>query len=379
MVRMADRLAVAEINISNYTHNLREIRKLVGDSVKIMAIIKANAYGHGLVEIAKAALKTEAEYLGIVSLGELKELRENGIHSPILILNYIDTDSIYEALSLDATLTVFDEEIIQHVSKTALELGISAGVHMDVDTGMHRAGCAPEDARMLAELVRNLPNISLEGVFTHFAESEDETSDFTSEQLAVFNTVLDELAANGLRPNIVHAANSAAVIAHPDAHFDMVRPGIITYGLTPFNSTHSKFNFTAESFKPVLSLKSVVAHIRNIQPGEGVGYNRRWKAERPSKLALVPIGYGDGWRRTPNPAKNVIINGHVCEIVGSVSMDQIVVDVTDVSDADVGDEVVLIGSTNGASITADDIAAELGTINYEVVTQLNARVARKYT
>lgn len=375
---MTERLATAHISLANYRHNLHEIRKIVGPEIKILAIVKANAYGHGIAEISRAAMESRADYLGVVSLGELRQLRAARVTAPVLIINYIDAGSVTEALELGATLTVFDPQIIHAVNSAASQLDTTAKLHINIDTGLHRDGCAPADSLSLAQLVHRLDNVQLEGVFTHFAESEDESSDYTTRQLQVFEHCLAQLDSANLRPPLVHTANSAAVIAHPSTHYNMVRPGIVTYGLTPFDPSHSQYDFVQKTFRPVLSLTSIVAHLRHLDAGQTVGYNRRWAAKRPSTLALVPIGYGDGWRRTPQPATHVLIDGQMAPIVGSISMDQLTVDVTDIPHVQTGDGVVLIGAQGGQAITASDLAAQQGTIHYEITTQLSARIQRSY-
>ncbi len=375
---MSDRLTVAIINLVNYRHNIRTILKQLDKGVKLMAIVKANAYGHGLEEIAKASIEAGATYIGVVSLGELKRVRGAGITTPTLILNYIDPISISEAVKLDASLTLMSLNTIVAAQKVAKDQSKIINVHIKIDTGMHRAGSTPEEILELSQKVVSSPNLNLEGVFTHFAESEAIDGLFTKKQLHIFNNCLEILKNHQINPPLIHCANSAATLTFPESHFNMVRPGIISFGLTPFDLTHHKYNFVKKQLKPVLSLKCQIAMLKIIKSGETVGYNRRWKAKRTSKLALLPIGYGDGWRRSPNNAGRVLIGGEYVPIVGSVSMDQIVVDVTGLDDIKIGDEAVLIGTQGKYSITADDVADAYGTINYEVVTMLSERIVRKY-
>lgn len=375
---MPDRLTVASINLQNYAHNLSKILEQLEEGVQVMAIVKANAYGHGIEMISKTAVSAGASYLGIVSLGELKRIRNAGIETPVLILNYLDQDSVEEAIRLDTALTVMDMESAKIIQAVASAQSKTVNIHLKIDTGMHRAGCDPSVLLELVQEISNSPNLNLEGLFTHFAESEAVDASFTQQQLATFNQCLDLLRANNINPKLVHCANSAAIVAFPEAHFTMVRTGIISYGLNPFGADHPKYALVQETFRQALSLKTQVAFIRTIEPGETVGYNRRWKAERTSTLALLPIGYGDGWRRAPHNAGRVMISGQYAPIVGSVAMDQTVVDITDIDGVLVGDEVVLLGTQGQLSITADDIAKAYGTINYEVVTALSDRITRNY-
>ena len=375
---MPDRLTAATINLAHYKHNLMCIRKNVGEGVRIMAVVKANAYGHGIARIAQAAVESGVSYIGVASLGELKLVREARVDTPVLLLNYLEADSFSEAIQHHASITVMDTNAVNALQKTAEMMSAIVNVHLKIDTGMHRAGCDPHQVVELAKLVEAAPNLNLEGVYTHLAESEAPGGDFTREQLHVFQICLNLLQDAGIRPKLIHAANSAATIASPEAHFTMVRPGLITYGLNPFDDEHEKYSYVAENFKPVLSLASQVVFVRTIEPGETVGYGRRWKAERPSTLALLPVGYGDGWRRSPQPARQILIRGQFTPMVGNVSMDQTVVDVTDIPDVAVGDEAILIGEQGENRIAAEDVAEAYGTINYEVVTSLTERVERKY-
>jgi alanine racemase len=344
-----------------------------------MAVVKANAYGHGIGPIAQVAVEAGVSYIGVASLGELKLVRAARVDTPILLLNYLDPDSFPEAIQHHASITVMDTAVVDALQMTAAMMSATVNVHLKIDTGMHRAGCDPHQALELAKLVQAAPNLELEGIYTHLAESEAPGEQFTKEQLHVFRICLNLLQDAGIRPKLIHAANSAATIATPEAHFTMVRPGLITYGLNPFDQNHEKYSYVAENFKPVLSLSSQVVYVRSIGASETVGYGRRWKAERPSTLALLPVGYGDGWRRSPQAARQVLIRGQFAPMVGSVSMDQTVVDVTGIPDVMVGDEAVLIGAQRENQITADDVAEAYGTINYEVVTSLAERVERRYT
>ncbi len=375
---MTDRISKAIINLGNYRHNLNELRSRLNPHVKIMAIIKANAYGHGIEEIAKTAIDSDVEYLGIVCISELKRLRQAGIESPCLILNYLDVESIREALELNASVTAMDSVFIQALQEQAQASNKTVSVHLKIDTGLHRAGCSPAESVFLAKQIAESPNLVLSGIFTHLAESEDVDSPYTTEQLKIFNECIIEIQSQGINTGIVHCSNSAAILAHPEAHFDMVRPGILTYGINPFPKEHTEYTYVQSHFLPVLEIRSKVVYIRKLEVGESVGYNRRWRAEKPSTVALIPIGYGDGYRRTPFNAGYMLVAGERCPIVGSVSMDQTIIDITDVLNLEVNDEVVILGSQKNSSITIDDIASAYQTINYEVATSLTDRIERMY-
>lgn len=374
---MVKRITSALVDLSSYRHNLDLVKSQVAKDVAIMAVVKANAYGHGIEEIAKAATEWGVEYLGVVSVGELSRVRAAKIDTPCLILNYIDDGSIAEAVDLGASITVTDSSLVAALRAHTSKIRKIVNVHVKVDTGMHRAGCKPDSVSSLAKEITSSPYLMLEGIFTHFAESESSDMDFTRQQLSVFQSCIDQLAAEGIRPTIVHAANSAATLAYPESHFSMVRTGILSYGLSPFDETHDKSQYVSDNFRPIMSVKSKVIHIRQLATGESVGYCRRWTAQRPSTVALVPIGYGDGYRRAPYHAKRALINGYKVPVIGTVSMDQTVFDVTDAGCVNVGDEIVLLGAQKSESISADDLAKDYKTINYEVVTAFTDRIERK--
>jgi alanine racemase len=375
---MPDRLTVALIDLKQYKQNLATIRKKLPAGTQIMAVVKANAYGHGIVKIAQAAAAAGAAYAGVVSLGELKAIRQSGNKMPVLILNYLDAASVSEAVKQDASITIMDRPVIDAAQAAAEQQSKQVKIHLKLDTGMHRAGCDPADLLGLARAVVDAPNLELEGIFTHFAESEATDPAFTRQQLAMLRQAVTEIKAAGIEPPLIHAANSAAAIALPETHLNMVRVGLAGYGYNPFDPGHDQYEVAQQDFKPILSLATQLVFVRNIAPGESVGYNRRWVAERPSTVGLLPVGYGDGWRRSPQNAGQVLVGGQVVPIIGSVAMDQTIIDLTDTEGVKVGDAVVLIGQQGEHALTVDDVAAAYGTINYEVVTALSDRISRVY-
>ena len=368
-----DRLSFAEINLHNYAYNFSQIKKIVGSKVSVMAVVKANAYGHGTIGIAKKAVALGAGYLGVVCLYEARQLRETKIKTPILILNYTDPKSVREALKLKLTLSLMDEEVLKTIDKEARKINQKAKIHIKVDTGMHRGGALPQEALELATSVENYKNVFLEGIFTHFATSDEKDLSFAHYQLSVFNKLLRSLKDKKINPPLTHTANSAATLRLPGTYFDMVRPGIISYGLAP--SHDFKLPFTP---RPVMSLKTMIAQIKRLKIGETVGYGRTWKASRETLMALLPIGYADGYNRALGNCWHVLINGKKAPIIGKISMDQTVVDVTNIAGINVGDEVAIMGKQGKMEITADDLAQKLGTINYEVVAKIASRVTRTY-
>lgn len=370
---MIERLNWLEINLKNYQHNFNSVRKLIGTNVKIMAVVKANAYGHGLVEIARQAQKSGAGYLGVVCLHEARLLRESGNRLPILIFNYIEPNSVEAAIKLDTSLTVMDEKVLKVIDKSARRQNKLVKIHIKIDTGMHRAGMLPGDALRLIPSVENYKNVYLEGVFTHLATSDEKSLDFTKEQLTLFARCISKLKENGINPPLIHAANSGAVLRLPSAYYDMVRPGIIMYGLAPSADFRLPFHP-----KPVLSWKSIIAQIRNIGKGETVGYGRTFKAAKKTMVGLVPVGYADGLRRELSNKWHVLVKGRKAPIIGRISMDQMSVDLSQIPNVEIGGEIVIIGKQGKDSISAEDMAAQLRTINYEVISTIGERVSRVY-
>lgn len=337
-----------------------------------MPVVKANAYGHGLERIAQEAEKAGADWLGCVCLAELERIRLAKVKLPVLILNYLDPGGITEALELKATINVMDEDVLQAVDRLSKKSGIVTPVHVKFDTGMHRAGCLPESGIKLIKKIEKYRNVKLEGIFTHLATSDEKDLKYTLDQLALFERIIKKLSEYGIKPPLIHTANSAASLRLPQSHYSIVRPGIITYGLPP--SHDFQLPFTP---KAVLSLKTIVVQIREVCKGEAVGYGRQFVASKKTRIGLLPVGYGDGFRRGPKNPGFVLVNGKKVPILGRVSMDQISIDLTYVR-ARLGDEAVLIGEQESQSITVDDVARNIKTINYEVVTGIMDRVYRRY-
>lgn len=369
---MRDRLVIAQIDLHAFRSNFINIKKLVGENIKVMAIVKGNAYGHGLVRIAQEAESLGADYLGVACLYEARRLRENGIKLPILILGYTDRESLEDIVRLDITPTIIDREGAKRLNELGkLERKIIS-MHIKVDTGMHRFGLSPSEALSFIESLKIYKNIFIEGVFTHFAESDAINSDLTLKQVEVFNKFIVDLELTSDLPPCVHAANSAAILRFPQAYFSMVRAGKALYG--PLLSKGVSASFIP---KQIISLKTYIVQIRALVKGDSVGYNRTFIAKNDMKVAIIPVGYADGFRRAPRAYGEVLVNGQRCQIVGNVSMDQATIDVTNVT-VGVGDEVILIGQSGTDTISVSDVAEKLGTNNYEVVTSLSERVEREY-
>jgi alanine racemase len=375
---MSDRLVTAHIDLRKYAHNLMAIKSRVGKDVAIMAVVKANAYGHGIVEIAQAAIAQGVRYLGVACLYEARQLRSAGITHPIMLINYLDLDSCAEALNLDLTITVMDVEVIEHLAKLSKKRNVVTKVHLKVDTGMHRAGCDPNECHSLVKLIQSSTHLELEGIFTHFACSDNPNQTHMYEQLRCFNDVLKELRKLNIYPPLIHSANSAALLTDPATHFTMVRPGIVAYGINPLPKNHPRYDEVLHDFSPILTLTSQIIHIRTLGVGEHIGYGSTYTTTKNSKIALIPIGYGDGLMRYSKSMRHMLVCGKMAPLVGRVSMDQSCIDVTDI-DAKVGDEVVIIGSQGAKQINATELAGQSDTIDYEVLTRIMPRVTRCYT
>jgi alanine racemase len=372
VVLQPDRPTWLEVDLGAIARNVRYLKAAAGQAA-LMAVLKGDAYGHGAVQVAHTALHNGADWCGVACLSEAAELRRAGIDAPILVLGYTPAWQASDAVRLGLCATVFDRATAAAFSQAAQALAGVARVHVKVDSGMHRLGRPPaEVADLLADL-RRLPHLEVEGLFTHLAMADDLSpagQAATAAQLACFEDLLVELSAAGLRPPMAHAANSAALLTRPEARFDLVRPGIALYGLAP------SADVGATGLSPALAWKTQVAGVRAVAAGEAVGYGHAWRARRASRIATIPVGYADGFRRGPSTWRHVLVRGQPAPVVGRVSMDQTTIDVTDIPGARQGDEVVLIGRQGAQGITVDEVAAWLGTIGYEVVSAILARVPR---
>lgn len=363
-----------EIDLSAIANNTRRIAEIVGPDVRILASLKADAYGHGAIKAAHTVLHNGASMLGVATVSEAKPLREAGIRAPILIFGYTPPWQMREAAHLDLTVTLYAQEAAQALSRAATALHKKVRVHVKVDTGMGRLGIRAEELDeivRLVEAIHELPGIELEGIFTHFATADALDSTYARKQLMRFQRVLQAIEEKHLRPPLIHAANSAAMLALPEARFDMVRPGIALYGLDPSDEVR-----LPAGFRPALAFKTQVAQVKVVPAGEGISYGSTFVTTRPTTVATLPVGYADGFRRGPANWGSVLIHEQEAPLLGRVCMDQCMVDVSHIPQVRVGDEVVLIGRQGKASLTAEEVARRLGTIHYEVVAELLARVPR---
>ena len=363
----------AEIDLDAIAFNIRAFKRHVGEKVKLIAVVKANAYGHGAIPVAESALAAGAEMVAVHRMLEGVELRKAGIQAPILILGYTPPDGADLAAAWQLTPSLTTLEFAQALSARATALGLKIPVHIKVDSGMSRYGLMPEEVIEFLQSIIGLPGISLEGLFTHFATADSADQSHTRQQLSVFNEIRTTTRQAGFEFPLVHAANSAAMLNLPEAHFDAVRPGIAMYGLEPSNEWAPPFEI-----HPALTLKSLVSRVRLLPAGAGVSYGRTYLTSRPTLAALVPVGYGDGFHRILSNKGSVLIRGRRAPILGRVCMDQFVVDVSGIPEVQQDDEVVLVGQQGQARIRAEEVALLAGTLNYEVTTSLLPRVARLY-
>jgi alanine racemase len=363
-----------EIDVEATAYNTRRVKEMIGPKVRLMVIIKADAYGHGATRLARVVLNNGAECIGVASLNEAIALRDARISAPILILGYSPAWSARQALLNDVLVTLYDLDVARAYNRAAAELGRPAIAHVKVDTGMGRLGLFPSQVLLFLQQLQAFPNLQVEGIFTHFsvADSTDpQHRDHTDAQMERFQTILSELEATGLRPPLVHCANSAAILTRPDTYFDMVRLGIALHGLDPSSTVRCP-----PDFRRALSFKTTVAQVKTHPPGTPISYGNTYQTEKEQHVAIIPVGYADGFRRAPAHWGKVLVRGHLAPIIGRVTMDQTMIDVTDIPGVRQGDQVVLIGRQGDYEITAEEIAERLGTINYEVVSGILARVPR---
>jgi alanine racemase len=360
------RPTVAVVDLGAIRHN---VRVLTPDRSEVMAVVKADGYGHGAVPVARAAIEAGARWLGVALVEEGIDLRESGLNAPILVLSEFPPGAEKDALAAGLTPTLYTEEGLARLGAAAGSVGGSVGVHVKLDTGMHRAGLLPEGSLGFVRSVAE-QGLEVEGLWTHFACAEDPADPATDLQLERFRRAVDRLSAAGVTPRYLHVANSAAIMARPDVHLDLVRLGLAMYGLCPGPALAGMADL-----HPAMSWRSAVAATRRVRAGEGVSYGLRYRLDRESMIATVPVGYADGYRRGVTGTAEVLIAGHRYPVAGAVTMDQVMVDCGD-DLVEPGDEVVLMGRQGSEAITADDVASWTGTINYEVVCGIGPRVPR---
>lgn len=374
MNRFYARDTIIEVDLDAIQHNVQQFQKHLGPETNIMAIVKADGYGHGAIFVAKAALEAGATYLGVSFVDEGVELREAGITAPILVLGYTPLEDVRLALNYDLTLTVFTEESLQFIQKVAYQLRKKAKIHVKVDTGMGRIGLWGMEAVPLVIKAAQLDEVELEGLFTHFSTADEADHTYANQQANLFEEVLSELKKKNLDIPLIHCANSAAAIEFPKRVYNMIRLGISLYGFYP----SSEVNQQAVSLLPAMKLKSKVVHMKKPIKGTGIGYGKTYVTKGDEWIATIPIGYGDGFSRHLSNIGHALVNGVRVPIVGRICMDQLMLDVTKAMPVQVGDEVVLYGNQGAETIHVDEVAKLLQTINYEVTCMLGHRIPRLY-
>jgi alanine racemase len=364
----------AQIDLGAIRHNIAVERARVGADVKIMAVIKANAYGHGDIEVAEA-LDDQVDAYGVAIPEEALKLRKNGVKKMLLILGYSGKDWFEDIIQEGISQTVYSYSMAKQLSDTAVNMGKSAKIHIKIDTGMSRIGFMPvKDNIDVIRAIRELPGIEIEGAFTHFARADEETSEAAREPFEKYMIFLRELEKRGVHIPIRHAANSASIIQFPESQLDMVRSGITTYGLYP----SEKVSRDILHLNPALQWKSQVSFVKRIHPGTSVGYGGTFTASRETVVATIPVGYADGVKRDLSGKGHVLIRGQYAPIIGKICMDQFMVDVTGIEDVSEGDTVTLIGTDGDQKISVEEVAALSHSFNYEYVCGISERVPRKY-
>ncbi|HUU09907.1 MAG TPA: alanine racemase [Phycisphaerae bacterium] len=362
----------AEVDLAAVRHNLRTLRARLAPGVQVLGVVKANAYGHGAVEVSRALEAEAVDLLGVALVEEGAQLRAAGIRSPVLVMGALPADDVAAAIEQDLTPTVDGPETAGPIEACAARQGRTVAVHLKIDTGMNRLGVRAEAAAEAAAALGRMKHLRLAGAYTHFACADCEADDVSPGQLARFRSALAAMQAAGLRPPLVHAANSSALLVLSESHFDMVRSGLALYGICPCPAAR------AVPLRPALALKSRVACLKAVRAGEGVSYGHRWRAARESLIGVLPIGYADGYPRALSDGGQVRVEGRLVPVVGAVCMDMTMIDLTGVPGVGPGQEVTLIEADNSSPISAAAVAEQAGTIPYEILTGLSKRLPRTY-
>ncbi len=366
-----------EISRDSLGDNLKALRKIVGEKRKIACVIKANAYGHGILEVVKILEREKVDFFAVDNIKEALLLKNSGISTPVLILGYIELADLKEAILSDFSFVCYNKETLRKI--ISLSLPKPAKIHLKIETGLNRQGVDKNEIPLFTSMIKKDHKILLEGISTHFTNIEDTLEpSFAKEQIARFKEGIALVRKSGLHPKYLHAAGSAGAILYGEARFNMVRAGIALYGLWPSRETKIALNMRKKSLilKPVLSWKSIVSQVKKIKTGESVGYGRTWYAPRKSKIAIIPVGYSDGYDRKLSNSASVIIKGRFAPVIGRVAMNMIVADVTEIANVNIEDEVTLIGKSGTNEVTADELAQKTDTINYEVVSRINPLLPR---
>ncbi len=364
-------LSWVEVSKSALLNNIAQYRQLIGKT-KLMAVVKSNAYGHGLDLVAEAIVE-KIDWFGVVNAKEAIKLRDLGINKPILVLSYYDEDLLHELLRKNISIAVYSAEQIELIDAAAKKIGTNAKVHLKVDTGTSRLGVLNDQLLNLAKKILNTPTLIPEGVFSHLAASEEDAK-YTTFQIESFNEVLAKLKEINFEVPNKHIACTASSVGFAESRYDLVRIGIGLYGLSSYKPKSKKIK--EPKLIPALTWKAKIIQVKNVEKGTFVGYGLTFKASKPTKIAVLPVGYYEGYDRKLSNKGEVLILGRKCPVIGRICMNLLMVDVTGVEHAKIGDEVILIGDDGENRITVDDLAKKIGTINYEVVTRINSELTR---
>lgn len=370
--------AWAEIDLDAIKNNIRIIRERTSTKAMVMAVVKADAYGHGVREVTKTLLENGADRLAVATADEAIQLRDEGFNVPILILGYVLSDDIERLIKADITLTVFDLEQAKIISEKASILRKGCKIHIKLDTGMSRIGyvCTDDEDGIIDSIgqISRLPGIEIEGIFSHFAKADETDPSYTHLQFGRFEKIIKRLEQSGIHIPIKHICNSAGILLYPEYHLDMVRSGIITYGLAPSDEV----DISDTGLMPAMEFKATVVNVKTISADTPVSYGGKFVAKAGSRIATISAGYADGYSRVLSNKAQVLIKGHKADVAGNVCMDQFMVDVSEIENINIGDEVILFGSDGNNIITVESVASIIGTISYETVCVVGKRVPRVY-
>lgn len=366
----------AKIDLDNLEYNFNSVKNFIGKNIRYMAVVKADGYGHGAVCCAKKLEEIGIDWLGVALPEEGFELRENGIKTPILCLGSFWSGQEKLLLEHDLTPVIYNLDIAEKLNKAAKDKGVKAKIHIKIDTGMGRIGIRFDEVNGFADRLKEFNNLDVAGIMTHFASADDlDENDFTNLQIQRFYDAVKTFEEKGFNPVFKDLANSPGAIAHENSRGNMVRLGGILYGLGDDILPHQ---IILPKVKPLMSLYSKITHLKKIPKGDTLGYGRTFVADKESIIATIPIGYQDGYSRSLSNCGRVIVNNHFAPVVGRISMDWTIIDVTDIPNVKINDEVVLIGESENLNITAEELAAKTGTISYEITCGINRRVTRIY-
>lgn len=370
----------AVVNLDNVAHNVTEIRKKLRPGCMIMGVVKADAYGHGDKYIADELIKLGVNWFAVSNINEAMSLRNQGIYHPILILGTTPVGNAKQLCEYNITQTVYSMDYARLLQAEAEKQGVTVQCHIKVDSGMGRIGFDGSNLEEAVEQIKQAccyPNLQCDGIFTHFSSSDEYNEpsiDYTHLQFQRFKAVVDRLEQEGIHFSLHHCCNSGGIVNYPDYHWDMVRAGILLYGLVPDNGCKGKIQL-----KPVMELKAVISMVKNVKAGSKISYGRTFTAPRDMRIATLPIGYADGYHRSLSNRGKMLINGKFAKIVGRVCMDQLLLDVTEIPEAEEGMEVTIVGQDGGQKITMEEIARLSDTVHYEIMCIIGKRVPRVYT